>query len=516
MPTYLIFFESQIISSYDIWFDFENKSVVTNKISCSFLDKENSDFDQDIQKSLSLSFPDCEVIEFGKIILSMEREFTVFFTVFSTKENLFNNINGRFYPPHNYEESKKILLEIRNSLSRSINILVVKRFVSNIFLPDKLKDFFKRTIEENSQKIMSRKERSNKRYYQNYMRFPFLIEFQTNLNFNFEEEFKKIINDYYTILSPLIYETGSLIPYEFSFCELKPYPLEKFERDTIADLISKSFLEYIPFLYGRIIDNLTIYQKRIDVFSKKIDQLSGKVLIKLNEQLNELKSIVFEEDPLLYLRVLDKYILYEEDEENPDLTDQIFRYGSSSVSVFRRKLLLLREKITIIQSEIKTSLLYKQDRITSYTKEELKVKLNEIENEQEFQELLAEILENLGYENIKINCGTRAHDEQGKDIVFPNVNKFGSREWNAVIVKIGKIRAEEGRELYRYVRKIIDQGMDALETEYEDDKGSKFSITRIFIAVNETITDSAKKAIRKKMEGQVFFIDKETLLNKCL
>ena len=58
--------------------------------------------------------------------------------------------------------------------------------------------------------------------------------------------------------------------------------------------------------------------------------------------------------------------------------------------------------------------------------------------------------------------------------------------------------------------------MDALETEYEDDKGSKFSITRIFIAVNETITDSAKKAIRKKMEGQVFFIDKETLLNKCL
>jgi hypothetical protein len=372
MPTYLLFFESEIISSYDMWFDFEKNSVAKNKISCSFLDKENMDFNKDLKKSLSLSFPDCNIIEFGKVVLSMEREFTVFFIIFNSTEDLFNNTNGRFYPPHHYEESKKILLEIRNSLSHSINILVVKRFVSNVFLPEKLKDLFKRTIEENTIKKMSMKDRSNKKYYQNHMKFPFLLEFQTNLTLNFEEEFKKIINEYYTILAPLIYETGSLIPHEFSFCELKPYLLEKFERKIVADLISKAFLDYTLFLYGRIIDNLTIYRQRIEVFSKKLELLSGKVLIELNEQLDELKSIVFEDYPLLYLRVLDKYILYEEDEESPDLTDQIFRYGVSSISVFRRKLLLLRETITNIKSEIKTSLLFKQDRITSNTKDDKK------------------------------------------------------------------------------------------------------------------------------------------------
>lgn len=283
----------------------------------------------------------------------------------------------------------------------------------------------------------------------------------------------------------------------------------------VANNISISFLDYIFSLYTRIIDSMTIYRKRIENLSKKLKILPGKVLIELEEQLIELKRSVFEEYPLLYINVLDKYILYEEDIENPDLTSQLFWNKDSNILMFRRNLQLLNEKITNFQAEIKTLLLYKRDRITSYTKNELKEKLNEIKNEQEFQELLAEILENLGFEDIKVNCGTRGHDEHGKDIVFSHVNKFGSREWNAVVVKIGKIPAAEGMELYGYVKKIIDQGMDALETEYEDDKGSKFPITRVFIAVNDIITDPARKSIRKKMEGKVFFIDKDTLLNKC-
>lgn len=181
------------------------------------------------------------------------------------------------------------------------------------------------------------------------------------------------------------------------------------------------------------------------------------------------------------------------------------------VQYYRLKSILEKNLIKIDEL-----IIHKQDAITFLTREELDSKLKELKNEQEFQELLALILENLGYTDIKINCGTRGHAEHGKDIVFSNINKFGSREWNAIVVKIGKIRAEEGRELYSYVKKIIDQGIDALETEYEDEKGSKFLITRVFIAVNDIITDAAKESIRKRMEGQVFFIDRGILLNKWL
>ncbi len=514
MPTYLMFFESDIINSFDNWFNYlQIESIVKNNIPCSFLNEKNSELRENILKSLTTFFPDCEIIEFGKMTLSMEREFIVIFTIFNTKETFFDNFDGQFFPRGNFEAFKEKVLEIRSVLSQSFDSMVVKRFVANIFLPEQLKDIFRRSMENVAKN--KEKEESPSKFYQNYKRFPFLIEFQTNLSINFKEELEKTINEFYTPLSPFIDKTGSLFPYEFSFCELKLYSLEKYDKSEVANIISISFLDYIFSLYVRIIDNMIIYRKRIEKLSKKIKLLPGKVLIELNEQLIELKRSVFEEHPLLYISVLDRYILYEEDIENPDLTSQLFWNKDSSILMFRRNLQLLNEKITNFQAEIKTLLLYKRDRITLYTKDELKVKLNEIKNEQEFQELLTEILENLGYEDIKINCGIRGHDEHGKDIVFSCVNKFGSRELNAVIVKIGKIRAEEGRELYGYVKKIIDQGMDALETEYEDDKGSKFPITRVFIAVNDIITDPARRSIRKKMESQVFFIDKNTLLNKC-
>ncbi len=512
-----MFFESDIITSSDIWFNnSKRESVVKNKIQCNFLREENIELGGDILKSLNTLLPDCEVIKFGKMALLLENEFTVFFIIFSTKEILFDKINGEIFPRGNFEALKKKALDIRDSLSQTNDIMVVKRFVANVFLPEKLKDMFGRTMEKVAEIENNRKERSTKRFYQNYKIYPFLVEFQTNIYLNFKGELEKTIKEFYAVLSPFIDETGSLFTFEFSFCDIKLYTLEKLNKSVVAESISISILDYIFSLYHRIINNLTIYRNRIESLSKKLKKIPGKVLIELNEHLKELKRRTFEEYPLLFISILDRYILYEEDIGNPDLTYQIFWNKNSNILLFRRNLELLNEKITNIQSDIRTLLLYKHDRITLYTKDELKVKLNEIKNEQEFQELLAEILENLGYEDIKINCGTRGHDEHGKDIVFSHVNKFGSREWNAFVVKIGKIRAEEGRELYGYVKKIIDQGMDALETEYEDDKGSKFPITRVFIVANDTITDPAKKSIRKKMKSQVFFIDKETLLKICL
>jgi len=80
-------------------------------------------------------------------------------------------------------------------------------------------------------------------------------------------------------------------------------------------------------------------------------------------------------------------------------------------------------------------------------------------------------------------------------------------------VKTGKIDQSIGRKINQKVEKIIDQGSEALEIPYKNEKGSDFKITRVFIATNEYITDKAKKTIIRDLGGQVFFIDKQILLN---
>jgi len=515
MPKYVIFFESEIISSSDIWFNpFQRKSVIANKIHCSFLEKGKNGLDRDLQKSLSKEFPDCEVIEFGKIVLTIERKFTIFFVVFRTKKELLDDINGNFYSPQKLEELKKTAQGIMNSFSKSINILVVKRFLSNIFLPDKLKEMFRRTIVRSTEKEMDRNEGAFKSYYQNHMRFPILIEFQTNLNINFDEEFNKSLKEYYTNLSSSINDTGSLFAREFNFYELKSYSLEKLEMREVANIISNSFLEYIFSLYVRIIDNLAIYRKRIEFLSKNLKALPGKVLIELNEQVDELQRNLFEEYPLIFIGVLDRYILYEEDEENPDLTNQIFRGRSSHISLFRRQLQLLNDKIKNLQSEIKTLLLYRHDKITSFTKEQLVRKLNSIKYEKDFRNIiLIPILKDLGYDNIQ---DTHGQHEYGVDILFSNQNRFNLIEWNAIIAKIGDINLEVGTELSQNLKKIFTQIYQAKNMNHLEKNYGNVKVNRVFIATNGKINYHAKNVLTQKdplIEGNIFFIDYDIILN---
>lgn len=515
MPRYIIFFESEIISSSDIWFiPFQRKSVIANKIYCSFLKKGRKGLDIDLQKSLAKEFPNCEVIEFGKMVLTIERQFTIFFIIFRTKKELMDDINGNFYSPQKLEELKKITQGIMNNLSKSINIVVVKRFLSNIFLPDKLKEKFRRTIERSKEKELGRNEGAVKSYYQNYMRFPVLIEFQTNIKLNFDEEFNKTLKEYYTNLSSSINDTGSLFAHEFSFYELKSYSLEKFEMREVANIISNSFLEYIFSLYVRIIDNLTIYRKRIEMLSKDLKKLPGKILLEINEQVDELQRNLFEEYPLIFIDVLDRYILYEDDEENPDLTDQIFGIRSSHISLFRRQLQLLNDKIKNFQSEIKTLLLYKYDKITSFTKEELVKKLNSIEYEKDFRNvILIPILKDLGYDNIQDIHGQH---EYGVDILFSNQNRFNLMEWNAIIAKIGNIDFERGTELSQNLKKILTQVYQAKSMNHLEKNYGVVKINRVFIATNGKINYHAKNVLAQKdplIEGNIFFIDYDVILD---
>ncbi|MFW9972426.1 MAG: hypothetical protein ACFFDF_19735 [Candidatus Odinarchaeota archaeon] len=510
-----MFFESNIITSFDIWFDyFHRESIVKNKLYCSFLNEKNPELGENILKSLGKFFPDCKVIEFGKMTMYLEREFTVIFTIFNTKEILFDTINGKSYPRGNFEVLKERALHIRNSLSQTVDIMVVKRFIANIFLTDKLKDTFRRTMEKIAGREKGEKKHSPKIYYQNYERFPFLIEFQTNFFINFKNKLDNSIQEFYTILSPFINETGSLFTSEFSFCELKLYMSNKFDKNEVANNISISFLNYIFSLYTRIFDNITIYRKRVEHLSRKLKFLSGKVLTELNEQLIGLQRIIFEENPLIYIGVLDRYILYEDDEENPDITDQIFGSRSSHVSIFRRSIDLLNEKIKNFQSEIKTLLLYKRDRIMSFSKEELVNKLNSIKYEQDFRKkVLLPILKDLGYENIQEIHGQH---EYGVDILFSNQNRFNLMEWNAIIAKIGDINLEVGTELSQNLKKIFTQIYQAKSMNHLEKNYGNVKINRVFIATNGKINYYAKNVLSQKdpvIEGNIFFIDYDVLLN---
>ncbi len=213
MPSYLFFFESELFpvsqNLDEFWFNsIQKDSIVANKINCSFLKNEKNELYQDIQKLLATQIPNCEVIEYGKMTLLVEHDYTVSFIIFISKEPIIEKVNGNGYLSPKFEELKKIAIKVRNFLSESKNILIVKRLVSNIFLPDRLKEEFDRTIKRDIEKEKSNIDGSLKTYYQNNVNYPFLIEFQTNFSLNHEERFNEMINDYYLKFFPFIKETG--------------------------------------------------------------------------------------------------------------------------------------------------------------------------------------------------------------------------------------------------------------------------------------------------------------------
>lgn len=512
MPTYLIFFETEIISHSDIGFNYlQRNSVIANKTYCSFLKKEKSKIDQEIQNSISIIFPESDVIEFGKVEISIEHKFTIFFILFRTNDILFEN--GEFYSYHKIEEKKEFVLKIRNYLSQSIDLSFVKRLLPNIFIPEKLKHMFRRKIEGYSKKSLGENWHSIKAYYQNYVRFPFLIEFQTTLQINFEEKFNESLKEYYTTIFPIINEATSLFAKDFSFFDLKSCSIDNFETRKIAEIISKSLLEYIHALYVRIIDNLAIYRKRIALLSERLTSFPRKTISELNYHLKELQGTTFEEYPLLFINVLDRYIIYEEDEENPDLTEQIFGFRSQ-ISNFRRNIQLLNEKITNFQSEIRTLILTGRNGITSFSKEELVKKLDSIQYEQDFRkEILIPILSNLGFNNIQEMHGQY---EYGVDILFSNENKFNIMEWNAIVAKVGDINLDEGTEISQNLKRIFTQVYQAKSMNHLEKNYDNVKLNRVFIATNGKINFHAKNALFKKeplIEGNIFFIDYNVFLD---
>ncbi len=151
-----------------------------------------------------------------------------------------------------------------------------------------------------------------------------------------------------------------------------------------------------------------------------------------------------------------------------------------------------------------------------FSRKELQKKLISLKSEDEFRkEVLIPILNDLGYKDVQETHG--AH-EYGVDILFRFDNNFGFIEWNCIVAKIGNINLDEGTDLSRNLKTISKQTYQAKNMEHLEKNYGDVKITRVFIATNEKINYNAIQALKKKdpdIEGNVFFIDRDVLLNLC-
>ncbi len=519
MVHYLLYIEGDEFTSFNPFFnDFNTDSVLTkDKFYSSFSNLINETVYNKFKEVLIDIIQDVQIKNVYKIKLNSNfrppKIFNYFVIHFTSEMELYNCINDEYYPKRQLD---KILQDIIFNLSKIPEIKQMSRYIVNTFISPKCKEKFKLGITEQTQ---SPKNQRNLNFYLSWEPYPFLLEFQHNFSCKFDEEITKIIKNYLKQNLAITHYNWDIHVLNYSNHGLLIYPEEKADLQKISNLLSKNLVQYIYGLYIRISDLMVNYQKKLMDLDQILPKLNNISFSNLNEDLKAFKRQTFSEFPWLFIQEIDRIFILE---ELQDIYDQPFSsifgnelIGNSIIEKIRRSYELLNNEINNVLNNLQLLISQKQNYIKSFSKSELKSRLENINNEAEFQDILVSILEDLGFEDIVINCGRRGHNEFGKDIVFSCRNKFNQTEWNAIVVKTGKIDQSTGRKINKKVEEIIDQGSEALKIPYQNEKGSNFKITRIFIATNEHITDNAKNTIIRDLGGHVFFIDKQILLNLC-
>ena len=257
--------------------------------------------------------------------------------------------------------------------------------------------------------------------------------------------------------------------------------------------------------------------------------LNGKTLLKLREYYNEiyedLKCSKHDITPNLFLQEFDDVIFKTFIKKEPnivlfnDSNPLHIEYSQKYRLFFNRALEILKAYLKLVEdleeslSIINYLITQKQRKITSFSREELEQKLLNIREKEFREQILIPILRDLGYDDIQDMHGQH---EYGIDILFRKTNNFGVIEWNAIVAKRGNINKKGGVELSQKLRDIFDQTYEAFSMEHLEKNYGDVKITRVFIATNGVINYYAKKALQNKdplIEGSIFFIDKNTLLN---
>ena len=348
---------------------------------------------------------------------------------------------------------------------------------------------------------------------------PFTFKISTQYNIKYLNYIKTGIKEYFEKSFPHSLDHSPVNCFSYIFNRLFTLTDEDWLNKKFFSDLLRGVAQEISILYSNLIHPLSRIRQRLPEFDKIIQTYEYKTLEVLKAYFRELYNVFFGRHyPWIFIHQIDLDIsqYLKESRQTIKPIPPYHPYSTDLIYYFK----LIKDELTLLEKELEKALdkisikiFQKEERIKSFTKKELIEKLNSIEKESEYQDLLAQILKDLGFIDVIINCGRRGHKEYGKDIVFSHRNKFGHLEWSAIVVKKGKIQQKGRESIHKYVQEIIDQGSLALEIEYEDEKGIEFPITRVFVATNEEITDPAKKVIVRKIKGSVFFIEKQTLLD---
>ncbi|MBA7513997.1 hypothetical protein ES705_06015 [subsurface metagenome] len=407
--------------------------------------------------------------------------------------------------------------ELQNNMETIFNTIKdynkIYYFNTNLFVDFQISSFIDDYI---SSELMDEELNVGPAY--RIQRTGFFIIFVSFIHKNYSEIISKAIKSYLDNEFPNIMGTTAL-----NVNEIKLHHLSEGNFKNLESYLS---VELLPFL-SRQISNYNInivyilqtFQRILFDMQTSIENYDYSGLIKLERYFNEIRN-----------NLDSKYVLFPNMEygilfltKNPtkltELNQESLLYKKNLLQLhkvhyqdFQLYRTNLKTELNRIMSIIRYLVNQKRETIKRYSKLDLEHKLSNIPNEEVFRQLIKEILEDLGFQDIEYTHGT---EEMGKDIVFSNRNKFKMKEWNAIVAKVGKIKTDDARKLPDKIKLLIYQVEEAYAFKYEDDKGSKHFITRVFIATNESITKDAKKRIRKKLKGNVFFIEKDTLLDLC-
>lgn len=281
----------------------------------------------------------------------------------------------------------------------------------------------------------------------------------------------------------------------------------------LSDYLNSSFNKVLRVDLPRILGYITSHPK---IYSSRCTVEYGF----------ECDIYYIENDPILRNNLYFKFYFLEEEFPNhwDDLSERI-NIGLNSIILDMRKRFQLY-LIEIIDVPKELSIIFSKDLfvdkkmlvkgiIKSFSKSELKTKLESKLSENEFRkDILKPILFDLGYEDIKILHG---RDEFGKDLVFKEFNRFGLTEWCGAVVKVGDIHGDTSKPTNN-INTIVNQVRMCKETPYHHLNEGKLYITKIYVITSGNFIGNAKQSLRylirdPSIEGSVFFIDKEFLLN---
>ena len=118
------------------------------------------------------------------------------------------------------------------------------------------------------------------------------------------------------------------------------------------------------------------------------------------------------------------------------------------------------------------------------------------------KESLMPIFRSLGFRRVDFVHGPL---EAGRDLILADYDRFGLVKYYAVQVKAGDLR---GRSDTQEIRIIVDQLRTAFETPYRDPlTGTEHKIAGVYLAVNGSITESARNIMYARTGGWFSIVD---------